>query len=133
MLTAGRAARWGAALLLLVAAVPWSSSSPSVLRITGFAEDWRVELPQAPQGSGQALVGDAVVIRTGDLLTARDAATGAERWSHRTAGGWISDWAAPLPALVVDTARPDRTEPTHSVIGLSAGTGRVLWRRTGLA
>ncbi|MFI6794326.1 outer membrane protein assembly factor BamB family protein [Streptosporangium canum] len=133
MLTAGRAARWGAALLLLVAAVPWSSSSPSVLRITGFAEDWRVELPQAPQGSGQALVGDAVVMRTGDLLTARDAATGAERWSHRTAGGWISDWAAPLPALVVDMARPDRTEPTHSVIGLSAGTGRVLWRRTGLA
>ncbi|ACZ85785.1 PQQ-binding-like beta-propeller repeat protein [Streptosporangium roseum] len=133
MLTAGRAARWGAALLLLVAVAPWPSSRPSVPRITGFAEDWRVELPEAPQGSGQALVGDAVVMRTGDLLTARDAATGAERWSHRTTGGWISGWAAPLPALVVDMARPDRTEPTHSVIGLSARTGRVLWRRTGLA
>ncbi|MBB5961878.1 hypothetical protein FHS22_001135 [Planomonospora venezuelensis] len=132
MLTFRRIIRGLTATLVIIVFASQASPRFEGPRISGFIEEWQVELPVTPHSYSSTLVGDMVAIWSGSLLTMRDASTGTARWSHRVTDGWIADWVASDPAVVIEVARPDRPDVTYGLAGLSAETGRVIWRRTDL-
>lgn len=112
--------------------------APGILR-----ESWRIDgLGKEKDAREIRLAGGQLFVAGADGLEAHDAGTGAKRWRYREPGRDLIGYAVSKDALVIAT-RPStgqsstgqsgstRSDADIRLTGLAAGTGRLLWERSG--
>lgn len=90
-----------------------------------FATQWRVAGP-GDENSTYRLAGGNVVTVTKTAVRANDARTGKPTWHYGEPGRRLVGAAFTDDAVVLSFISDD-TEPEPHLVGLDAGTGRLLW------